>query len=101
MAAPKAPVLDLAGKKAKDVTLTEVVFAAEIKPHLVHEAVRAEAAAARSGTRAAKTRAHGLRRPLQAVAPEGHRSRSRRARPGRLSGPVAASPSPSSPTAST
>jgi large subunit ribosomal protein L4 len=56
MAAPKAPVLDVSGKKAKDVTLAEVVFAAEIKSHLVHEAVRAEAAAARSGTRAAKSR---------------------------------------------
>ena len=56
MAAPKAPVLDSSGKKAKDVTLAEAVFAAEVKPHLVHEAVRAEAAAARSGTRAAKSR---------------------------------------------
>ena len=42
MAAPKAPMLDLSGKKAKDVTLAEVVFAAPIKSHLVHEAVRAE-----------------------------------------------------------
>jgi large subunit ribosomal protein L4 len=49
-------MLDLSGKKAKDVTLAEVVFAAEVKPHLVHEAVRAEAAAARSGTQAAKSR---------------------------------------------
>jgi large subunit ribosomal protein L4 len=56
MAAPKAPVLDASGKKAKDVTLAEAVFAADVKPHLVHEAVRAEAAAARSGTRAAKSR---------------------------------------------
>jgi large subunit ribosomal protein L4 len=56
VAAPKAPVLDSSGKKAKDVTLAEAVFAAEVKPHLVHEAVRAEAAAARSGTRAAKSR---------------------------------------------
>jgi large subunit ribosomal protein L4 len=56
MAAPKAPVLDAAGKKAKDVALAEAVFAADVKPHLVHEAVRAEAAAARSGTRAAKSR---------------------------------------------
>ena len=30
MASPKAPVLDLTGKKAKDVTLAEAVFAAEI-----------------------------------------------------------------------
>jgi large subunit ribosomal protein L4 len=57
VAAPKAPVLDASGKKAKDVTLAAAVFAAEVKPHLVHEAVRAEAAAARSGTRAAKSRA--------------------------------------------
>lgn len=56
MAAPKAPVLDASGKKAKDVTLVEAVFAADVKPHLVHEAVRAEAAAARSGTKAAKSR---------------------------------------------
>ena len=56
MAAPKAPVLDVSGKKSKDVTLAEAVFAAEIRSHLVHEAVRAEAAAARSGTRAAKSR---------------------------------------------
>ena len=57
MAAPKAPVLDMSGKKAKDVTLAEAVFAAEVKPHLVHEVVRSESAAARAGTHAAKTRA--------------------------------------------
>lgn len=57
MPAPKAPVLDASGKKAKDLTLAEAVFAADVKPHLVHEAVRAEAAAARSGTQAAKSRA--------------------------------------------
>jgi large subunit ribosomal protein L4 len=56
MAAPKAPVLDAAGKKAKDVTLAAGVFGAEVRPHLVHEAVRAEAAAARAGTQAAKSR---------------------------------------------
>jgi large subunit ribosomal protein L4 len=56
VAAPKAPLLDLAGKKAKDVTLEEAVFAAELKPHIVHETVRAELNAARSGTRAAKSR---------------------------------------------
>ena len=57
MAAPKAPVLDPSGKKAKDVSLAEAVFSVEVKPHLVHEVVRAEAAAARAGTRAAKNRA--------------------------------------------
>ena len=57
MAAPKAPLLDAKGKRSKDVTLKADVFAAEVKPHLLHEAVRAEAAEARSGTHAAKTRA--------------------------------------------
>jgi len=54
MAAPKAPVLG--GPKKADVSLDEAVFGAEIKPHLVHEAVRAELNAARQGTRAAKSR---------------------------------------------
>src|SRR5579884_4308014 len=40
----------------EDVRLDEAVFAAEIKPHLVHEAVRAELNARRQGTRAAKSR---------------------------------------------
>jgi large subunit ribosomal protein L4 len=53
MAAPKAPLL---GGAKKDVSLDEAVFAADVKPHLIHEAVRAEAAAARAGTHAAKTR---------------------------------------------
>jgi large subunit ribosomal protein L4 len=57
MAAPKAPLLDAKGKRSKDVTLKADVFAAEVKPHLLHEVVRAEAAEARSGTHAAKTRA--------------------------------------------
>ena len=56
MAARKAPLLDGAGTKAKDVTLADEVFGQEIKPHLLHEAVRAEAAAARSGTQATKSR---------------------------------------------
>jgi len=53
---PKAPVLDAAGKKAKDVTLEATVFGADVKPHLVHEVVRAEFNANRAGTRAAKSR---------------------------------------------
>jgi large subunit ribosomal protein L4 len=56
MAAPTAPLLDSAGKKAKDVRLEESVFAAELKPHVVHETVRAELNSARQGTRAAKSR---------------------------------------------
>jgi large subunit ribosomal protein L4 len=56
MPAPKAPLLDAAGKTSKDVTLEESVFAAEMKPHVVHETVRAEMNAERQGTRAAKSR---------------------------------------------
>jgi large subunit ribosomal protein L4 len=56
VAAPKAPVLDRAGKKSKDLTLDENVFGAEVKPHLVHEAVRAELSADRAATRAVKSR---------------------------------------------
>src|SRR6185312_12944892 len=37
-------------------SLDETVFAAEVRPHLVHEAVRAELNAHRQGTRAAKSR---------------------------------------------
>jgi large subunit ribosomal protein L4 len=56
VAAPKAPLLDAAGKAGKQVTLEAAIFGAEVKPHLVHEAVRAELNAARAGTRAAKSR---------------------------------------------
>jgi large subunit ribosomal protein L4 len=52
----KAPLLDASGKKSKDVSLDEAVYAAEIKPHLVHEAVRAEMNALRAGTFATKSR---------------------------------------------
>ena len=53
MAALKAPVL---GGAKKEVSLEESVFGVEIKPHLVHEAVRAELNEHRQGTRAAKSR---------------------------------------------
>ena len=56
MAAPKAPLLDASGKRSKDVTLEEAVFGADVKPHLVHETVRAELNARRAGTRGAKSR---------------------------------------------
>src|ERR1700710_2883714 len=56
MAAPKAPLLDASGKKSKDVSLEEGIFAVEVKRHLVHEVVRAELNAARGGTMATKGR---------------------------------------------
>jgi large subunit ribosomal protein L4 len=52
VAAPKAPVLG----SQKTMTLEEGVFAAEVKPHLVHETVRAELNDARSATRGGKSR---------------------------------------------
>ncbi len=54
MAAPKAPLLGASAKK--DVALEEAIFGAEVKPHVVHETVRAELNADRRGTRAAKSR---------------------------------------------
>jgi len=54
VAAPKATLLG--GKAAKDVTLDAEIFGADVKPHLVHETVRAELNARRAGTRGAKTR---------------------------------------------
>jgi large subunit ribosomal protein L4 len=53
MATPKAAVL---GGGAKDVTLSEEVFGADVVRHLLHETIRAEMNARRAGTRGAKTR---------------------------------------------
>jgi large subunit ribosomal protein L4 len=56
VAKPKAPVLDASGKQTREASLDEAVFGAELKPHLVHETVRAELNAHRAGTRGAKSR---------------------------------------------
>jgi large subunit ribosomal protein L4 len=53
VAAPKAPLL---GGAKKDVALDAAIFGADVKPHLVHEVVRAEFNERRQGTRAAKSR---------------------------------------------
>jgi large subunit ribosomal protein L4 len=55
-AAPKAPLLDAAGKRSKDLSLEASVFGAQVKPHLVHETVRAELNSRRAGTQSIKTR---------------------------------------------
>jgi large subunit ribosomal protein L4 len=54
MAALKAKLVG--GSSDKDVSLDAEVFGADVKPHLVHETVRAELNARRAGTRGAKTR---------------------------------------------
>lgn len=51
---PKAPLLG--GAQQAEVSLEAYVFAAEVKPHLLHETVRAELNASRAGTRGAKSR---------------------------------------------
>ena len=56
MAAPKAPVLSAQGQPSKEASLDADIFGGEIKPHLVHEAVRAEQNAHRAGTLASKSR---------------------------------------------
>jgi large subunit ribosomal protein L4 len=56
VSAVSAPVLTAEGTRGRDLTLDESVFAAEIKPHLVHEAVRAELNSRRAGTKAGKSR---------------------------------------------
>jgi large subunit ribosomal protein L4 len=55
MAAPKAAVLSAKGA-SKEASLDAAIFGGEVKPHLVHEAVRAEQAAQRAGTSATKSR---------------------------------------------
>ena len=54
MAKPTAPTLG--GGRSATTDLDEAVFAAEVKPHLVHETVRAELNADRAGTRGTKSR---------------------------------------------
>jgi large subunit ribosomal protein L4 len=56
VATPKARLLASNGNSSQDVSLDEAVFGAEIKPHLVHEAVRSEQNAQRAGTSATKSR---------------------------------------------
>jgi large subunit ribosomal protein L4 len=53
---PTVPMLAAPGGEAGTHELDEAIFGAEVKPHLVHEAVRAELNARRAGTRGAKSR---------------------------------------------
>src|SRR5436190_21067444 len=51
-----APLLGVSGQSSREATLDESVFGSDAKPHLVHEAVRAELNARRAGTQSAKSR---------------------------------------------
>jgi large subunit ribosomal protein L4 len=54
---PKVDVFDTDKKKVGELELDDTVFAAEIKPHLLHELVRSHLAGRRAGTHYAKERA--------------------------------------------
>jgi large subunit ribosomal protein L4 len=54
--APTALLLGPEGGRSDERALDEDIFGAEVKPHLVHEAVRAELNAQRAGTFATKSR---------------------------------------------
>lgn len=54
---PMVAVYDLNNQKVGDVELSEAVFGAEIKEHLIYESVRHYMACRRQGTAATKTRA--------------------------------------------
>jgi large subunit ribosomal protein L4 len=56
VAAPRAPLLGISGASSREATLDEGVFGSDVKPHLVHEAVRADLNARRAGTQSAKSR---------------------------------------------
>ena len=63
---PSAPYIDAEGKKASEVELAAEIFDVQVNVPVMHEVVRAQLAAARSGTHSTKTRAEvrgGGRKP--------------------------------------
>ncbi len=63
---PKVDIYDEMKKKVGEIDLSEEVFGAEVKPHLLHEVVVWQLAKRRAGTASAKTRAEvrgGGRKP--------------------------------------
>lgn len=56
MPMPRVDVWDVKKNKVGEMELSAHVFAAEVKPHLMHEVVRRQLASRRSGTAATKTR---------------------------------------------
>src|SRR3954453_18196055 len=51
-------ILNIDGKKVGDLELSDAVFGAPVKEHLLWEVVKAQQAAKRAGTHSTKTRAH-------------------------------------------
>lgn len=54
---PVVDVVNLSGETVGQVTLSDAVFAAEVNPHTLHEAVRWQQAGERAGTHKTKVRA--------------------------------------------
>jgi large subunit ribosomal protein L4 len=79
---PKLDVYNLKHEKVGDIDLSDEVFAAEVKEHLLHEVVVAQLASNRAGTHAAKNRASCAAPPRSST--EGHRS----ARHGDINAPI-------------
>lgn len=53
----KLDVYDLNRNKVREIEVSDEIFAAEVKPHLLHEVVKAQLRARRSGTAKVKNRA--------------------------------------------
>ena len=65
---PTADVFNLSMEKVGEIELSDLVFGAEPKPHLVHEVVRSQLASRRRGTADTKTRgevAFSTRKPYR------------------------------------
>jgi hypothetical protein len=72
---PIVDVLDLNNRKVGDLELSDAVFGAEVKEHLIYESVRHYMACRRQGSRGHENARHGCRFWQEAVAAEGYRPR--------------------------
>lgn len=64
---PSLPVYDIAKKKVGNIDLNDAIFAAEIKPHLINEAVRTQIAKRyefRTANCRTRTEVHGTRKKM-------------------------------------
>ncbi len=93
---PKVDVYDIERKKVGELELDEAVFGTEVKPHLLHEMVRAQLAGRRAGTHYAKERAavQGSTRKLYRQKGTGRARRGQRRSPGMRGGGRTKAPVP-------
>ena len=74
MTMPQTKIINAKGKGAGSVELADSLFGAPVNEALIHQAVVRQQAQGRLGRPPTQTRAHGHRRRLQAVAPEGNKA---------------------------